>query len=84
MPRFRTLLLSLLASGLLLSTAGAAQALASQSQITYFEGSAVLLNPATRPHALEQLQYLGVKALRVELNWEAVAPEPKSATTPNF
>jgi hypothetical protein len=84
MPRFRTLLLSLIASGLLLSTAGATQALASQSQITYFEGSAVLLNPATRPHALEQLQFLGVKALRVELNWEAVAPEPKSATTPNF
>jgi hypothetical protein len=84
MPRFRTLLLSLLAAALLLTTAGAAQALASQGQITYFEGSAVLLNPSTRPHALEQLQYLGVKALRVELNWETVAPEPNSATTPKF
>jgi hypothetical protein len=84
MPRSRAFLLSLLITALLLITAGASQALASQGQITYFEGSAVLLNPSTRPHALEQLQYLGVKALRVELNWGTVAPEPTSATTPKF
>jgi len=38
----------------------------------------------TRPHALEQLKRLGVKALRVELNWETVAPDATSATAPKF
>jgi hypothetical protein len=84
MLRIRTLLLSLLATALVAGTAGASQALASSSQITYFEGAAVLLNPSTRPHAMEQLQHLGVKALRVELNWGSVAPVPTSATKPAF
>jgi hypothetical protein len=84
MPRIRTFLLSMLTSAFLVGSAGAAQALASQSQITYFEGAATLLDPSTRPHALEQLQHLGVKALRVELNWETVAPDPTSATAPKF
>ncbi len=84
MSRIRTLLLSSLACALLAGSAGAAQALASHDQITYFEGSSVLLNPSTRPHALVQLQYLGVKALRVTLNWETVAPDPTSATAPKF
>jgi hypothetical protein len=84
MPRIRTLLYSLLATALVAASAGASQALASKNQITYFEGAAVLLNPSTRPHAMEQLQHLGVKALRVELNWDTVAPDPTSATTPHF
>jgi hypothetical protein len=84
MLRIRTLLLSLLATALVAGTAGASEALASSSQITYFEGAAVLLNPSTRPHAMEQLQHLGVKALRVELNWGSVAPVPTSATKPAF
>ncbi len=84
MPRIRTLLLSVLATALVAGSAGASQALASSSQITYFEGAAVLLNPSTRPHAMEQLQHLGVKALRVELNWGSVAPAPTSATKPAF
>jgi len=84
MPRTRKILLSLLVAALVVGSAGATQALASRSQVTYFEGAAVLLNPSTRPHALEQLQHLGVKALRVELNWESVAPDPASATAPPF
>lgn len=84
MPRIRTLLLSTLATALVAGSAGASSALASSTQITYFEGAATLLNPSTRTHALEQLQHLGVKALRVELNWETVAPDPTSATTPTF
>jgi hypothetical protein len=84
MPRIRTLLYSLLATALVAASAGASQALASTNQITYFEGAAVLLNPSTRPHAMEQMQHLGVKALRVELNWDTVAPDPTSATTPHF
>jgi hypothetical protein len=84
MPRIRTLLYSLLATALVAASAGASQALASKNQITYFEGAAVLLNPSSRPHAMEQMQHLGVKALRVELNWATVAPDPTSATTPHF
>lgn len=84
MPRIRTLLLSTLATALLAGSASVSQALASKSQITYFEGAATLLNPTTRPHVLEQMQHLGVKALRVELNWDTVAPDPTSATTPTF
>jgi hypothetical protein len=84
MPRIRTLLFSLLACSLLAGSAGAVQALASQGQINYFEASALLLKPNTRHHALEQLEHLGVKALRVELKWSEVAPAPTSATKPSF
>jgi Cellulase (glycosyl hydrolase family 5) len=84
MLKIRTLLLSLLACALLAGSFGAVQALASQGQTTYFEGSALLLNPVTRHHAIEQLQHLGVKALRVELKWSEVAPGPTSTTKPNF
>lgn len=84
MPRIRKLLSSLLVAALLASCAGAAQALASPTQITYFEASALLLDPVTRHHTIEQLQHLGVKALRVELKWYEVAPSPTSATKPSF
>jgi len=63
---------------------GASPALASHGQAMYFEGSADLLNPVTRPHALAQMQTLGVKALRLELAWYDVAPGQKSATKPSF
>ncbi len=52
--------------------------------MTFFEGSTDLLSPNTRPHALAQLQSLGVKALRVELYWYDVAPSPTSANRPHF
>jgi hypothetical protein len=84
MPRIHKLLITTLACTLLAGSAGAAQALASQGQITYFEASSDLLNPKTSHHAFEQLQYLGVKALRVELKWDDVAPSPASATKPSF
>ena len=61
-----------------------ATALASHGQAVYFEGSTDLLSPVTRPHAIAQMQALGVKALRVELSWYDVAPGQKSATKPNF
>jgi hypothetical protein len=84
MPKIRTLLLSLIACSLLAGSAGAVQALASQGQITYFEASALLLKPSSRHHTIEQLQHLGVKALRVELKWYEVAPGANSATEPSF
>ncbi len=83
MSRIRSLLLTLLISVLGLLTSVPA-ALASHNETVYFEGAADLLSPVTRPHALEQLQSRGVKALRVELYWEEVAPDANSATRPNF
>jgi hypothetical protein len=85
MSRTRILLCASLACSALASGAiGAGQAQASTNQKLYFEGSTDLLEPATRPAALVQLQTLGVKALRVELNWYSVAPAPSSATKPGF
>ena len=77
MFRNRILLSALLASLLALGAIGAAPALASHGQATYFEGSTDLLNPAKRARAIAQLQALGVKALRVELDWYDVAPGQK-------
>jgi hypothetical protein len=84
MSRIRILLCTSLVSALACGAVGAGQALASTGQKLYFEGSTDLLEPATRPAALVQLQTLGVKALRVELNWYSVAPAPTSATKPSF
>ena len=84
MPRIRKLLLTLSFSTVLLATAASGQAFASHSQLTYFEGSQELLSAKTRPHAFVQLQSLGVKALRIELHWAAVAPAAASATKPSF
>jgi hypothetical protein len=85
MSRIRILLCATFACSALVSGAiGAAQAQASTSQKLFFEGSTDLLEPSTRPAVLAQLQTLGVKALRVELNWYAVAPAPTSATKPSF
>jgi hypothetical protein len=78
------LLPALLCSLALGAMASAPSALASHSQAVYFEGSSDLLSPVTRPHALAQMQALGVKALRVELYWFDVAPGQSSATRPTF
>src|ERR1700685_4436639 len=78
------LLSALICSLTLGALAGTAPALASHGQTVYFEASTDLLNPVTRPHAIAQMQALGVKALRVELAWYEVAPSPESATRPHF
>jgi hypothetical protein len=57
---------------------------ASSSQSTFFESPGLLLNPATRPRTVATLQRLGVRALRVELSWHAVAPGANSAHRPAF
>jgi hypothetical protein len=84
MPRIRKLLISTLACVLLAGSAGATTALASRGQVTYFEASSLLLKANTRQHTIERLKYLGVKALRIELKWNEVAPAPTSATKPSF
>ncbi len=79
------LILSALLFGTIFAALGAAPAaLASHNQAVYFEGSTDLLSRSTRPHAIAQLQALGVKALRVEMSWYDVAPGQKSATEPSF
>jgi hypothetical protein len=84
MSRIRILLCATLAAAIAGGAIGAGPAQASTSQKLYFEGSSDLLEPSTRPAALVALQTLGVKALRVELNWYSVAPAPTSATKPSF
>lgn len=84
MPRSRAFIPALLACAFMLSLAGAAPAFASHGQTTYFEGSSDLLEASTRPKAIEQLQTLGVHALRIELYWASVAPGAESATKPSF
>jgi hypothetical protein len=85
MSRIRVLLCALLTcSALGVGALGASSALASRTQADYFEPSTELLNTHTREHALAQLEHLGVRALRVELYWQYVAPGGNSATKPNF
>lgn len=81
LPLLPALLCGVVLAGL---TGVPATALASHSEAVYFEGSTDLLTASTRPHAIAQLQALGVKALRVELSWYDVAPGQKSATKPAF
>jgi hypothetical protein len=78
---FVPMLLCALTLGILTS---ASAALASHNETVYFEASTDLLEPATRPHAIQQLQSLGVRALRVEFAWADVAPGAESATRPSF
>ncbi len=82
MSKSRMLLLSTVAAALLTCCAGAGQAFASRSEVTYFEASNTLLSQKTRPHSISQLQHLGVNALRIELYWAEVAPYAASATKP--
>jgi hypothetical protein len=84
MLRHTRLLPTALVTALLGGLAMAAPTFASHSQLTYFEASNTLLNPSTRASTFQQLQHLGVKALRVELYWYNVAPAPASAVKPAF
>jgi len=84
MSRLRILLLTLVLTALAAGFAGTGQALASHDQTVFFEASTDLLNPATRARTIQQLQHLGVHALRVELSWYDVAPSAESATKPSF
>ena len=84
-PRIRIpLCAALLLCSLALATLPTSPALASHAETVYFEAPTELLNQTLRPHAMAQLQSLGVKALRVELYWHDVAPSPNSATRPSF
>ncbi|MDQ3850363.1 MAG: hypothetical protein M3296_07100 [Actinomycetota bacterium] len=75
----RILPLALVLCGL---TAGPASA--GPGQTLTFEAPRDLLNPATRPGALAELQTMGVHSLRVILTWSAVAPSPGASQRPSF
>jgi hypothetical protein len=86
MPRIRTFMLALLAVTLSVGAGAlcAGPALASHGQTVFFEAPSQLINPATRPETIEQMQHLGVKAVRIELSWNAVSPGRESAKRPSF
>ena len=69
---------------LLLSLLIAAPASANRAQALTFEAPRDLMNPTTRPAALQEMETLGVRSLRVILTWKDVAPSPDSATRPDF
>ncbi|HVR05218.1 MAG TPA: cellulase family glycosylhydrolase [Solirubrobacteraceae bacterium] len=85
MLRIRVLLCALLACTALGGAAlDTSEAFASHSQADFFEASTQLLKPKTREHAVAQMKHLGVKAVRIELHWQDVAPGANSATKPSF
>ena len=71
---------------LLLGLAVAGPAAASHNEAVFFEAPRDLVgvSPKARAKALGELQWLGVKALRVELTWRNVAPRASSARKPRF
>ncbi len=83
MLRFRSLTLPLIACVAAALGAGAAPAAASRGQTTYFEAGSALLE-SSQPKLFEQMQSLGVKAMRIELSWSSVAPDPTGASKPTF
>jgi Cellulase (glycosyl hydrolase family 5) len=62
----------------------APSALASRNQTVFFEAGKVLIEPHKREHAFQQMEHLGVHALRVELYWSYVAPASGSNKRPKF
>jgi hypothetical protein len=72
---------ALAAASALLLPAGAA---ASRTQSVFFEPGGPFENPATRAQTVAQMRHLGVRALRIMLYWDAVAPRPNSARKPHF
>ena len=61
-----------------------ASASASRTQPLTFEAPRDLMNPDTRPAALAELDSLGVRSLRVILQWSSVAPAADQAAKPSF
>ncbi|HEY2571280.1 MAG TPA: cellulase family glycosylhydrolase, partial [Solirubrobacteraceae bacterium] len=61
----------------------AAAASASSRQFTTIEAPAELLNGAPGP-ALDQIQSLGATAVRIQVSWSQIAPDPGSRQAPSF
>lgn len=69
---------------LLLLLALAPAASASRTQSLTFEGPKDFLNPETRPGALDEVAGLGVRSLRVIVEWSSVAPGSDQPEKPAF
>lgn len=77
------LLAAVLVAALMLSAAGAR---AGDRQVSIFEDDAALIYqpPAQVARALQQLRRLGVEVLRVQVNWQFLAPSPDVHTAPSL
>jgi hypothetical protein len=62
---------------------GASPAAAAPSQQMIFDAQRDLLDPGLRPGALEELESLGVRSIRVILYWKNVAPGAESRDRPD-
>ena len=67
---------------LVAALAAAAPAAASSSQQLLFDAPRDLLSDTERPRAMDELDQLGVRSLRVLLYWKDVAPNAESRTQP--
>ena len=76
----RTVPLACVVLGALL---GAAPAQASQTQSLIFDAPRDLMAADTRPGALDELESLGVRSLRVLMYWKQVAPARESRSKPS-
>ncbi|HEY5316696.1 MAG TPA: hypothetical protein VIJ20_01860, partial [Solirubrobacteraceae bacterium] len=78
-------LLCLLCLAAVLGGPGAARALASKSQFATVEDPTYLLgSEAVREQTLDELQSLGVQAIRMTMYWQYVAPSPDATRIPSF
>jgi len=82
MPLKRLIAIGCCLGALAGSLTSASSALASRSETVFFEAPTQLMNPALRPATITQLQSLGVHAVRILLDWGAVAPNPDSHSKP--
>ena len=57
---------------------------ASAGQTITFDASSSLTNPGLRERAFADLTSLGVRRLRVLLQWRDVAPSPNASRRPRF
>ncbi|HEY8582400.1 MAG TPA: hypothetical protein VIL49_05610, partial [Capillimicrobium sp.] len=79
MPKTMT---GLLLAALAALAAFAPSAQASKTQTMTFEAPRELLDPGMRPSALEQIDALGARSLRVILWWDRVAPSKDAKKVP--
>ena len=63
---------------------GAGQAAAATWQSDFFQPNGLLSEPSTRASTVQQLEHLGVNAVRVMLSWDQVAPKAGSPNKPRF
>jgi hypothetical protein len=62
----------------------AAAASANARQFTTVEAPAELLNGGDPAPALDEISSLGATAIRIQLNWDQVAPDPDARRAPSF